>query len=212
MSSTERFSFDTITEFDKHIEQSIPNYDLLSDGVVSLSRYFLDPTARVYDLGCSTGRMLKEIPHQGEKVGIDNSDNLLPQGAEFVKADLNEPFDFSNACLATSVFTLQFLRPDRRELLVQAVYKGLNQKGGFILAEKTYATDAQIQEMMTFGYYDFKRKHFTDKEIMEKEITLREIMKPNTSQENQEMLERCGFIRTQLFWKFFNFEAWVCIK
>ena len=208
----ERFSFDTVKEFDQHIEESIPNYGLLAQGIVSLSRYFLETSAVVYDIGCSTGRMLGEIPHEGKKVGIDNSDNLLPDGEDFVKADLNKPFEFENGCLVLSVFTLQFLRPDAREPLIQSVYNGLNKGGGLIVAEKTYSSNAQIQEMMTFGYYDFKRNAFTDREIMDKEVSLRELMKPSTSKENQEMLERCGFMKKQLFWKFFNFEAWVCIK
>ena len=46
-----KFSFDTIKDFDKHIKDSIPNYDLLFNGVVSLSQYFLDKSAIYYEMG-----------------------------------------------------------------------------------------------------------------------------------------------------------------
>jgi hypothetical protein len=40
MSSTEPFSFDTITDFDDHIAKSIPNYHLLNDSVRDLATFY----------------------------------------------------------------------------------------------------------------------------------------------------------------------------
>jgi SAM-dependent methyltransferase len=78
MNSIEPFSFETITNFDEHIRQSIPNYDLLSDSIISLAPYFLKPYSAVIDLGCSTGKLLEAIPYEGRKLGYDKSPNLLP--------------------------------------------------------------------------------------------------------------------------------------
>ena len=215
MNSMSKFSFDTIKDFDKHIKDSIPNYDLLSEGIVSLSKFFLDKTAVYFDVGCSTGRMLELIPHDGLKIGLDNSKNLLPESHDAVvykNVDLNEGYEFKNACLITSIFTLQFLRFDSRRKLIQQIYDGLNEGGGLIVAEKVFSNDSQLQEMLNFSLYDYKDKAFSSQEILDKEKSLRKILKPNTSAENQRIFEEVGFKRLGIFWKFYNFECWIYIK
>ena len=47
-----------------------------------------------------------------------------------------------------------------RSKLISQIYDGLNVGGGFIFAEKLLCSNAKIQEMMTFNYYDYKRKTF----------------------------------------------------
>ena len=41
--------------------------------------------------------------------------------------------------------------------------------------------------MITFNYYDYKRKSFSTEDIMDKERTLRHMMKPNTWKEIEEV-------------------------
>ena len=77
MSSTNNFSFDTIQNFDEHIAQSIPNYDLLATSICDLSTFFVREDTRVVDLGCSTGKLLERIPFSGEKVCTYINPNLL---------------------------------------------------------------------------------------------------------------------------------------
>lgn len=210
-----KFSFQTIKDFDEHICKSIPNYDLLSDGVKNLSGYFLRNDGIIYDVGCSTGKLLESIPFKGKKVGIDNSSNLLPQSHDNIKydnIDLNQGYDFSSACLVISLFTLQFLGKKEREMLVDDIYKGLSKGDAFIYAEKVYSKDGKSQELMTFSHYDFKINAFPLEEIIDKERDLRQIMKPNTTEDNIEMIQEAGFKSQNMFWKFFNFEGWICIK
>jgi tRNA (cmo5U34)-methyltransferase len=71
MNSIKNFSFDTIQNFDEHIDKSIPNYKLLQEAIVSLSDFVVQPNTAIVDLGCSTGKLLNAIPHNGEKIGID---------------------------------------------------------------------------------------------------------------------------------------------
>ena len=47
--------------FDEHIEKSIRGYSQLIDDVISLSRYFIEDETNVIDIGCSTGKMTKDI-------------------------------------------------------------------------------------------------------------------------------------------------------
>ena len=73
------FSFNTITSFDDHIAKSIPQYELMIESVVRMSDYFKDEKKVVYDVGTSTGKLLKYFKrannYQGKLVGIDNCSN-----------------------------------------------------------------------------------------------------------------------------------------
>ena len=48
------------------------------------------------------------------------------------------------------------------------------------LQKKLSVKIPRLQNMMTFNYYDYKRQNFDTEDIMDKEKTLRHMMKPNT--------------------------------
>jgi hypothetical protein len=66
--------------------------------------------------------------------------------------------------------------------------------------------------MMTFTYYDYKRKSFTEADIMSKEVTLRNMLKPNTWDELEQMIYYAGFKTVQPFWQNFMFVGAIAIK
>jgi tRNA (cmo5U34)-methyltransferase len=106
-----KFDFNTIQDFDAHILKSIPNYDVLINTILSMSEYFITKDTVIYDLGCSTGKLLKEIPYPNKKIGYDNAE-LMPKNdsqVDFINVDLNSSFDVTNACVVYSIFTMQFL-------------------------------------------------------------------------------------------------------
>jgi len=214
--SLKPFSFETLENFDEHIQKSIPNYDLLFDSLLRIAEYFRDDTKRIYDLGCSTGKLLSTLEFNGDKIGIDKAKQLfessLDDKVKYITYDLNNEYIFENACIVFAIFTLQFLKKENRQRLVNNVYNGLCKGGAFIVAEKVYAGDAQIQEIYTFSHYDFKRSKFSEKEILEKENSLRRMLRPQTTAENIDMLKNVGFKVIEPFYKYFNFEAWLCIK
>jgi len=214
MTST-KFSFDTIDNFDEHISQSIPNYHLLADAICDLSTFFLQKDTHVVDLGCSTGRLLERIPFEGEKIGIDISANLLPSSHDnvsYIQKDLRAFKGFGQSSLILSLFTLQFLPCEDRPAILETVYDSLTEGGAFIWCEKVQEESGELEQIQTMAYYDFKRKAFTPEQIMNKERDIRSMMKPNTSFRNQIMAENAGFTVGTMFWKFFNFEAWLYIK
>lgn len=212
----ETFNFDTIKDFDNHIAKSIPNYDVLNETIMSISEYFLTPNSNIYDLGCSTGRLLKSLPYSlsNKKIGYDNS-LIMPDKDDviiFKKTDLNEEFEIINACIVYSVFTMQFLNKTSREKFCKTIYDGLNYGGAFILCEKIYQEDGFMQEILTFSHYDYKRKYFNDDEIFAKERDLRFIMKPNKLSSNLFLLKSVGFNTITQFWQSYNFVGLIAIK
>lgn len=217
-----KFSFNDIENFDNHILQSIPNYDILFNSILRISDYFRDESKTIYDVGCSTGNLLRYIKraenYKGKMIGIDYSRNLLPENTKeynnisFLEYDLNKSFSFDDACVIYSIFTLQFLRKESRQMVLDNIYKGLCKGGALIIAEKTYVDEGQFQDIFTFSYYDYKKASFTSEQILSKEKDLRTILKPNYSADNLDMLYRAGFSQVQMFYKFFHFEAHLAIK
>lgn len=215
--------------FDTHIDKSIRGYSTLHDDIVKMSRYFVEDDTNVYDLGCSTGKTLAHMIEQNRSfapachyIGIEHAEGFKENMQERMMAyevdDLELRFedvreaDMYNASLITSIFTLQFMpRKDRQETL-NRVYDALNPGGAFIFGEKTYSCSPKVQDMLTFMYYDFKRESFDATDIMDKEQTLRHMLKPNTWSELNEMLEIAGFDSVQTFWQNHLFVGAIAIK
>ena len=216
--------------FDEHIEKSIRGYSHLIEDVVSLSRYFVEDETTVVDIGCSTGKMTKALidynldhSQEAKYIGLEIAEGF-EKDLEKRKKELSyydyvqflsddaRWYEYSNCSLVTSIFTLQFMpKTDRRELL-QNIYNGLNEGGAFIFAEKTICENALVQDMITFNYYDYKRKSFDTEDIMDKERTLRHMMKPNTWREIEDMLLSVGFSVIQPFWRNHAFVGAIAIK
>jgi tRNA (cmo5U34)-methyltransferase len=215
--------------FDNHIDQSIRGYSTLHDDIVKMSKYFVEDYTNVYDIGCSTGKTLAAMIEQNRGfapdchyVGIEHAEGFREKMQERMMAyevdDLELRFEdvrtteMYNASLITSIFTLQFMpRKDRQETL-NCVYEALNPGGAFIFAEKTYSCSSKVQDMLTFMYYDYKRENFTAEDIMNKEQTLRNMLKPNTWSELNDMLTTAGFSSVQTFWQNHLFVGAIAIK
>ena len=114
--------------------------------------------------------------------------------------------------MITSIFTLQFIPLKDRQDMIDKIYNSLNKGGAFIFSEKVLSKHLKLQEIMTFQYYDFKRKTFTPEEILTKENNLRNIMKPITLQDNLSMLKSAGFSEFDIFWRNNNFLSILAIK
>lgn len=211
MKKEQKFDFNTIQDFDEHILKSIPNYDVLISSIKSISEYFFVEQTNIYDLGCSTGKLLKSINGNYNKIGYDMA-TLLPVDDGFFEVDLNVPFPINDACMVYSIFTMQFLNPSKRQEYLQTIYEGLIKGGALIICEKVYQEHGKIQEIISFSHYDYKLKHFTSDEIISKERDLRFIMKPCLNEDLTNMLKDAGFNMICDFWQMFNFKGIIAIK
>jgi len=216
------FSFSTIENFDEHISSSIPRYEDLISSILNLSPYFIEDDTNVYDLGCSTGKLLnnlkeKNISKSASYYGLEIEDNFIDKKIEskdvnIFKQNINTYNGHNNASMITSIFTLQFIPLKDRQDMIDKIYNSLNKGGAFIFSEKVLSKHLKLQEIMTFQYYDFKRKTFTPEEILTKENNLRNIMKPITLQDNLSMLKSAGFSEFDIFWRNNNFLSILAIK
>lgn len=218
--------------FDNHIDNSIRGYSNLLDDVVSFSRYFVEDHTKVVDVGCSTGKLTKRIisnnpnreyaQYTGVELAGSFYDDLSDRYTEirkdypwaileWVKGDIIN-YEFKNCSLITSLFTLQFMPKTIRQSMIHKIYNGLNEGGAFIFAEKLICESAFFQDLLTFNHYDYKRKSFTPQEIMDKEVSLRDMLKPNTWNELNTMVKDAGFKETQIFWRNHQFVGVIAVK
>ena len=214
--------------FDEHINWSIRGYsDLLID-VITFSRYFIENDTNVVDIGCSTGKLTKALMEYNndtaptaQYIGVEIAEGFIKnlkerkkeigENAEFVFDDIRN-YEFENCSLVTSLFTLQFMPKKDRGNVIQKIYDGLNDGGGFLFSEKIDTVNSRIQDMMTFNYYDYKRQKFKYDDIMSKEQTLRHMLKPNTWNEIEEMIYSAGFKSVEQHWRNHNFVGAIAIK
>jgi tRNA (cmo5U34)-methyltransferase len=218
---TDNFSFDTIKNFDEHIASSIPRYQDIHLVIDSILEYFIKNYINIYDIGCSTGSLLKRIDNKYRNknislTGYDICKNLIPDNSGrcvFIKDDiLKGHVYFKDADIIFSIFTICFINLKHRQALINKIYNNLNKGGIFIFVDKIYCNSTKIQEIFTFLYYDFKRNKFKCDEILNKEQALREIQQPLTDVENINMLNASGFRNIETFWRYYNFKGYLCIK
>jgi len=211
--------------FSDHAKKSIPFYEISHELVLSLSNFFLKNQSTCYDIGCSTGSLVKKIYNNNKKkklkiIGIDNSYAMIQQAKKinlnnniaFYKKNL-EDLKFKKSDLIISLYTIQFLQPKFRQILFNKIYKSLNWGGAFIIFEKIRGNDARFQDILTFLHFDFKTAQgLRSGEIINKEISLRSVMEPYTIKANLEFMKRAGFKDIMPICQFLCFKGFLAIK
>lgn len=210
------FSFDTITDFDLHINLSIPDYGNLQDHIINISSFFIKPNGLYYDIGASTGRLLDQIIKKNNSIdfsaiGLDPSVNLADAhpNIEIVEA---QNYEYSEFDFATIIFTLQFLTLENRKIILKKLYENLKDSGAIIICEKVIQSEGELQSLFEFAYYDYKQKNFSRDEILQKQKDLRYIMKPLTERENFKLFHSVGFTEIYPFWQSLAFKGWLLLK
>lgn len=212
-----RFEFDTVADhFDSHIAYSIPGYDDLIETALKLAPAFIQPAGRVYDLGCSTGALLKTIEQMHdtvELVGYDIEPAFQRQWHRHYLqlADIRSA-PINMAGLVFSLFTLQFLPPADVPGVIRRIYDGLLPGGALILAEKTYYQTGHMQELASVIYQDGKRQLFGDTELLDKTASLLPAMRLNTGSQTANLLKSAGFTTVEPIWQRLHFRAWLAVK
>lgn len=222
--SVEKFSFTNFSkEFDDHIDKSIRGYSTLRSDVVKISKYFVEDETTVLDLGCSQGSLLRMMYEQNDHattaqyLGVDVNDSFSPhwkneERLHYVVDDITTMEFPTDLSLVTSLFTFQFIPERKRVPLMEKIYENLVEGGAFVFSEKLLSVGGKVQNMMEFMYYDYKKEHFTEKEILDKEIELRHLAKLTNEDLLIKQLLGVGFRQIQTFWRNFNFVGMIALK
>jgi tRNA (cmo5U34)-methyltransferase len=214
------------------LTRSVPFYLEQQSILQEAAQKFYIPGTRVYDLGCSTATTLmslgKSLDSSARLVGYDNSEPMLERARKNVEhagqadrielkfADLNGDLSqvpLENASVVTMAWTLQFIRPLRRDAVIQWINRGLVDGGVLIVTEKVLTNNSDMNRYFIEFYYDFKRRNgYSEGEIVKKREALENVLVPYRVDENAELFRRNGFSIVETFFQFFNFVGFLCLK
>jgi tRNA (cmo5U34)-methyltransferase len=221
------FSGDVPDTFVDHIRQSVPLYEEGHELVCQFSDFFVSNTSVVYELGTSTGELLKKLAvHSKGKpgarwIGAEVEPAMVAKARKhcadvpnitIVEEDARL-IPLEAADLIVSYYTMQFIPPRDRQAVFDRIYQSLNWGGAFIMFEKVRAPDARFQDMMSTLYNDFKLKQgFSPEEILQKTRSLKGVLEPFSTEGNLGLMRRAGFQDITTISKYVCFEGFLAIK
>jgi tRNA (cmo5U34)-methyltransferase len=223
-----QFEFDeeVAAVFDDMLQRSVPFYKESQKITEFFALKQLEDGGVAYDLGCSTATLLINISRKLKKsatlIGLDNSEAMLEQARkkceafradiELANADILE-YEYKEADLFISNYTLQFIRPLIREELVKKISASLKKGGIFIFSEKVISHHPKLNKDLIECYYDFKKEQgYSEYEIMQKREALENVLVPYSEDENIKMAKNCGFSHCEVVFRWANFATFIAIK
>ena len=223
-----QFEFDeeVAAVFDDMLARSVPFYKESQDITEFFVHKNLSEDGVVYDLGCSTASLLLNIHRKlqvnATLVGLDNSDAMLAQakrkceayGAniEVQNADILE-YEYKQADVFISNYTLQFIRPLVREELVKKIANSLKKSGVFIFSEKVISHEPKLNKDLIECYYNFKKEQgYSEYEIVQKREALENVLVPYSEEENIKMAKNAGFSHCEVVFRWANFATFIALK
>jgi tRNA (cmo5U34)-methyltransferase len=231
-SSDFEFNEEVAQVFDDMLVRSVPFY-LEQQGLIQeIAKAFHIEKTAVYDLGCSTGTTLMNLagalPESARFIGYDNSEPMLQKARQNVErmghgdriqlrcADFNdglEALTIEDASVVMMCWTLQFVRPLKRDRLIRRICDGLSPGGVLIVTEKVLTNDSNMNRFFIDFYYDFKRRNgYSEDEILRKREALENVLIPYRIDENMELFRRNGFRTVETFFQWYNFAGFLCVK
>ena len=215
--------------FDDMLKRSVPLYNECLEATVQLCLSFVQKNSIVYDLGCSTGTLLKKlagkIPASVQLIGIDNSEPMLRKAQECLNEyviskraklllwDLNSDLQFEEASAIIMNYTLHFISPENREALLRRIENSLKPGGILIVIEKVKVENIRLEKVFVNMHHEFKHKQgYSRIEISRKKEALENVLIPLDERDNLAMLRSSGFAEVNIFFRWFNFVGFVALK
>ncbi|MGC8121754.1 carboxy-S-adenosyl-L-methionine synthase CmoA [Marinobacter sp. VGCF2001] len=224
-----RFDASVARVFPDMIRRSVPGYTTIIPMIEVITEQYAQPGTHCYDLGCSLGAstlaMRHGIPHADcTLVGVDNSDAMIERCEHYIALDDHDlpvtlrcenilDTALTNASVTTLNFTLQFVPPEQRLMLLQRISDATRPGGVLILSEKIRFDCAEDQHTQTLLHHEFKRANgYSDLEISQKRAAIENIMIPETVTAHRDRLLQAGFDRVLVWYQCFNFVSMLAIK
>lgn len=225
-SEIKSFAFDekVVAVFPDMIKRSVPGYDTILKGIAMMAQRYAQHGTHIYDLGASLGAVSLTIDQAVINRNltihaVDNSPSMI-QGLQKLlsETELNNvvsvlaedvsDVSITNASMAVSNFTLQFMPKASRKAVCQNVFDGLTEGGVFVLSEKVKSSDLLID-----FYHGYKKINgYSDMEIAQKRQALEDSLKPDSLQKWLERLHEVGFRHVEVWFRAFNFVSLIAIK
>lgn len=172
--------------FDDHVRQQLPWYDICAQMVVHIGRHYLTENGTMYDLGASTGNVTKGLKPYIEKrnvkaISLDNSEEMAKMWGgvgEFQVADIRDfkfmPFDF-----CTVFLTLMFLQPEEQRNVLDRLVKNIKEGGALMIVDRCQSVGGYLGTVMTRLTLHQKLMNGAEPaDILTKELSLAGVQRP----------------------------------
>jgi len=224
-----RFDEQVVKVFPDMIARSVPGYELVVPMIGMLARRYAQPDSQIYDLGCSLGAaslaMSLAVRGRGTRIiAVDNSEAMVVRcrtnvteksGTVPVDVRLQDIIEtpIENASVVVLNFTLQFIDPDQRQLLIDRISAGMRPGGALIVSEKICFADELEQADQTEWHHDFKRAQgYSELEIAQKRNALEDVLRPETEAAHFNRMQRAGLSRPRRWFQCFSFASYIAFK
>jgi tRNA (cmo5U34)-methyltransferase len=173
-------------EFDYHVRQQLPWYDVATGMIAHVVRHFLPQHGLIYDVGCSTGNLeiaLADIidNRNATFIPIDNSPDMVKmyRGKTKVVIEDAENYDFEQYDVAVCFLVLMFLSPQQRKGLIETLRKKVKAGGCLIIFDKTQLSSGYLSTVMHRATIAGKVASGAENdEIIAKELSLAGVQRP----------------------------------
>ena len=229
---TDGFKFDrqVANVFENMISRSVPGYENVITMCGILAEKFVTNNSNCYDLGCSLGAtsfsIQKRIKSENCRIyAIDNSEAMIErlQAILSIREDYPTPvipilgdiqtIEMSQNSLTAINFTLQFLKIEEREALLQKIYNSMLPGGVLILSEKIKSENPTENNFLIDIYHQWKESNgYSKREIEKKREALENVLIPESIETHKQRLEKIGFRNFSVWFRCFNFVSMVAFK
>lgn len=226
------FSFDeqVANVFPDMIKRSIPGYSQILGMTGVIAKRYVPEGGRIYDLGASLGATTLSVAQQLEHletvdfITLDTSPAMTERCTELLAKNLPQrsvttlcsdvrSFDYQPCDLILLNFTLQFLPPADRQVLLTKLFQALRPGGALIVSEKIHFEDPRQAQLLYELHHDFKRANgYSDMEISQKRTALEDVLLTDTPEQHEQRLKETGFSFVSQWFQYLNFASFLAIK
>jgi len=199
-------------EFDTHVRESLPWYDLVSGAVAHTVRHYLPENGLMYDIGASTGNIGKLLDEsltarKAQLISIENASEMAEHFEAQGKLEIADctTYDYQPFDVATIFLVLMFLTMEQRQNLILQLLDKCRKGGAIIIVDKTEAKANYIgtinRRLTLAGKVATGVSH---EQIIAKELSLAGIQRPLRDNELPSVAEQ--------FFRFGEFAGWIIEK
>lgn len=182
-------SSDVVNEFDAHVREQLPWYELVTESIVYIARNYLPKGGLVYDIGASTGNMtgaLQELLEERDSVvyAVEESKEMCEVFKTrfpltvMIEGDATE-IEYQRFDVAIVMLTAMFFPVEKQQQFFQNLYNNLKQGGAIIVVDKSCDEDGYFATVMKrLTMYWKLRNGATPENILKKELSLSGVQRP----------------------------------
>lgn len=147
MKIPETFTFEApevVAEFDQHVREQLPWYDLVTAAIVQIGRHYISPWGRVYDIGASRGNIGRALApvicdRKADLVSIEPSPEMCKHHSSpgQLICSSAESYDFEPFDLAVAMLALMFIPPSEVPTLLGRLTAKIRPGGALVVVERT---------------------------------------------------------------------------